>query len=166
MPKYIIEFSDKLFNINSKCFNERNKIFHKFKRELNTFKLKNKISIIVHGSYAEGEITNFSDIDIVLFAIYELSIYEKKILKKLINKINRLLFIEELPFCLFAFGWDCVSLSLKFLSGCPGGPGRPMAAVFRLPGGDRPRRSPNWPINLKSSFSKRSTAFSVRSQSS
>ena len=88
MKPHKLLFSSNIYNKNTNCYNLRKKIILKLKNKLHKYDINEKISVIVHGSYAEGGITNFSDIDVIVFVLDNLSYTENIILKKIIKDIN------------------------------------------------------------------------------
>ena len=63
---HIISLNEDLLGEQSPCYKKRKYIFSRLKELLNNFQMPDNITMFLHGSYATGDVTSFSDIDIVL----------------------------------------------------------------------------------------------------
>jgi predicted nucleotidyltransferase len=64
---YLISLNEYPLGENSPCYNKRNSVFRKLKKILADFQIPDYITVFMHGSFATGDITAFSDIDIAIF---------------------------------------------------------------------------------------------------
>ena len=62
---YTINFLDCPDNPHLDCFNERLNIIHSLRKIITNSNLSEEVIFFLHGSYATGSITKFSDIDLV-----------------------------------------------------------------------------------------------------
>ena len=88
-----IIIKNQLHNITLDCYKKRKKIKQKIELISKNNKLKNKYILILHGSFSTGVITDFSDIDLVLFVDfvdYEYDDFRK--LHKLIYNLNKFIY--------------------------------------------------------------------------
>ena len=73
---HIISLNKDLLGEQTSCYKKRKYVFSGLKELLDNFQMPDNITVFLHGSYATGDITSFSDIDIALIINSENLCYE------------------------------------------------------------------------------------------
>lgn len=83
-----VKFNKSILNQNTECYEERQLFFNHLKRFVAASAENKSVTIVLHGSYATGEITPYSDIDLLAFYPFSLDKRRRKEILRLLSRIT------------------------------------------------------------------------------